>query len=106
MLTSQCETRARPLGLSGDGERSFTARKSTFTVQLPRALSLIQFFLELSNFCRGGWPFALTLIIFIMGYPGYPRRSHRRTGPRKEPRHRRGACAAWTLTLIFNISSN
>jgi hypothetical protein len=90
MLTSQCETRARPLRLSSDGETSLTARKSTKTsVQIPRALLLIQIS-ELFNFYRGGWPSALTYFNHLTMEIGYSRRSHRRAGPRKEPRHWRG----------------
>jgi hypothetical protein len=61
-VASQCESRARPLDLSGDRERSPAARKGTiFTVQL-LAIPLIQF-IELFDFCRGGRSFILTLSI-------------------------------------------
>ncbi len=82
-VASQCETRARPLGLSGDRERCPAARKGIFTVQL-LAISLIQF-TELFDFYRGGGSFILTFSILPKEYAGYSRRSHRRTGTRKEP---------------------
>ncbi len=56
-VTSQCETRARSLGLSGDRERC----QGIFTVQF-LAIPLIQF-IELFDFCRRGWSFILTLSI-------------------------------------------